>query len=245
MAIPSFNSPYCIEKRRLCEAAELQNKTDPQNLPPAYKNMEMILFPEGSLRNANGTIVSEEHLMGKSIALYYSDGEDPKCKSFLPFLLQYYKTINESGSKQKIEIIFVSCDSNIKSFNDQLSHMPWLHINFDDPLTDILKKHFRVMKENEVPLYGSGPRTGVPCLIVIGSDGREEQCLHITAGRQEGERGILRWDWRNSIFTAYDLKLDVFRQNGKQQICIAKNGDTQQAAAAERCSNCAAHCPRC
>lgn len=224
MAMQSFNSPYCIEKRRLCEAAELHDNRNSPNLPLNFKQMEMILFPEGSLKNANNTIISEDHLRGKSVALYFGDGGDPKCRSFLPFLLQFYKTINESGSSQKIEVIFVSCDRDMKSFIEHRSHMPWLHIDPNDPLTDVLRKHFRVMREYEVPLYGSGPRSGVPSVVVIGSDGREEQFLHITSGREEGERAILRWDWRNTIFTANDLKVQFVQsaENGKQQMAIAK-----------------------
>lgn len=241
----SFTSPYCIEKRRLCEAVELKHErtkgAQSESIPPQYKQMEMILFPEGSLKNANNTEISEGHLRGKSVALYFADGRDPKCRSFLPFLLQYYKTVNESGSSQKIEIIYVSCDKDAESFIEHRSHMPWLHIDFNDPLTDVLRKHFRVMREREVPLYGSGPRSGVPSLVVIGSDGREEQFLHITAGREEGERAILRWDWRNTIFTANDLRINfVNQQNGRPQVVL----QSQQHPEQKCCHACNDHPPK-
>lgn len=80
--------------------------------------------------------------------------------------------------------------------------MPWLSIDLENPLTDVLKRHFRVMKEYEVPTYGYGSRTGVPCVIVIGSDGREAQFLPVSSGREEGERALLRWDWRNTRFAS-------------------------------------------
>lgn len=251
MAMQSFNSPYCIEKRRFCENTEFQNEKVSgmvsENIPMQFKEMEMILFPEGSLKNANNTVISEDHLRGKSVALYFGDGSDPKCRSFLPFLLQYYKTVNESGSSQKIEIIYVSCDKDKKSFIEHRSHMPWLHVELNDPLTDVLRKHFRVLREHEVPLYGSGPRSGVPSVVIIGSDGREEQFLHVAAGREEGERAILRWDWRNTVFTANNLQLNFVRnqQNGRSQMTLQNTRTPQQQEQQQRCQHtCIEHPPK-
>lgn len=198
MSCLNFNSPYQAEKRRVSENVELGNSV--VNMPVSYSNMDLILFPEGCLRNINDTVISEKHLYGKSVAIFFSNGTDPKCRAFLPFLQQFYKTINEGGSQQKIEIIFVSDDPDRKSFEDHKKHMPWLYIDIEDPLTDILKKHFRVMQSIELPLYGSGPRSSVPCIVVIGSDGREAQLLHVCSGRDEGEKALLRWDYRNNIY---------------------------------------------
>lgn len=198
MSCLNFNSPYQAEKRRVSENIECETLNG--NLPVSYTNMDLILFPEGSLRNINDTVIGEKHLYGKSVALFFSNGADAKCRAFLPFLQQYYKTINESGNQQKIEIIFVSDDPDRKSFEDHKKHMPWLYIDIADPLTDILKKHFRIMQTNELPLYGAGPRSSVPCIIVIGSDGREAQLLHVCSGRDEGEKALLRWDYRNNIY---------------------------------------------
>ncbi|KYO00172.1 putative thioredoxin-like protein 1 [Plasmodium gaboni] len=200
MACVNFNSPYQAEKRRTSENAD-NSKLETVYMPINYSDMDLILFPEGSLKNINNTVVNEKHLFGKSVAIFFSNGSDPKCRAFLPFLQQYYKTINEGGSSQKIEVIFVSIDPDRKSFEDHKKHMPWLYVDVADPLTDILKKHFRVTNSHEVPFYGSGPRSDVPCLMVVGSDGREAQLLHICSGRDEGEKGLLRWDFRNNIYT--------------------------------------------
>lgn len=202
MSISNFNSPYQAEKRRLAEDAENTELADVKTAVD-YTNMDLILFPEGSLRNINDTVVSEKQLVGKSVALFFSNGSDPKCRSFLPFLQQYYRTINEGGSNQKIEIIFVSTDPDRKSFEDHKKHMPWLYIDIADPLTDMLKKHFKVVDTHQVPFYGSGPRSDSPCLMVIGSDGKIAQVLHICTGRDEGEKGILRWDFRSNIYSIH------------------------------------------
>ncbi|CBZ53452.1 conserved hypothetical protein [Neospora caninum Liverpool] len=224
MSLPTFASPYNVEKRRFNEERVLmQSQKDGVEgvnlqMPPNYGDMDLILFPEGSLKNCNNTIIPQSHLKGKSVALYFADGADPKCASFLPFLLNYYRTINEGGSNQKVEVIFVSLDRDRKSFESHRSHMPWLSVDLENPLTEVLKRHFRVMKEYEVPTYGYGSRTGVPCVIVIGSDGREAQFLPISSGREEGDRALLRWDWRNTKFASDQFLV--------RQTCQEKQGQS-------------------
>lgn len=52
--------------------------------------------------------------------------------------------MNEGGSHQKIEVVFVSADKDERAFQDHVKHMPWLVIDFNDPLRTILLRHFRV-----------------------------------------------------------------------------------------------------
>ncbi|KAL8271897.1 hypothetical protein Esti_004182 [Eimeria stiedai] len=204
--LPQYYSPYNTEKRRLAEEQCLSvnegkdASVSPVPLPPAYRDMELVLFPEGSLKDANGNVVSQRNLIGKSVGLYFADGSNAKCASFLPFLLQFYRTVNEGGSHQKIEVIFVSADENEKAYRDHLKHMPWLSIDYSDPLRVILLRHFRVEKEVHVPTQGQGPRAGLPSLVVVGADGRDAQFLQVSGGREEGEKALLRWDWRNTKF---------------------------------------------
>lgn len=58
--------------------------------------------------------------------------------------VQFYRTVNEGGSHQKIEVVFVSADKDERAFQDHVKHMPWLVIDFNDPLRTILLRHFRV-----------------------------------------------------------------------------------------------------
>ncbi|KAF8817899.1 PDI family protein, partial [Cardiosporidium cionae] len=166
---------------------------------------DLQLLPEGILKNINGEPISHNHLAGKSVALYFADGGDSKCTSFLPMLIQFYKTINEGGDYQKIEIIFVTLDKTEESYTRHRANMPWLSIDFNDPHVEVLKKHYRVMKPREVLTHGVGPRSPPPAVIVIGSGGEEEQFLQINYGREEGARGLLRWDWRNSIYQPFKV----------------------------------------
>ncbi|KAF8819448.1 PDI family protein [Cardiosporidium cionae] len=168
-----------------------------------YAHSDLKLLPEGTVKTICGEPISHNHLAGKSVALYFADGEDSKCTSFLPILIQFYKTINEGGQCQKIEVIFVSLDKNEDSYNHHRALMPWLSIDFNHPIAQVLKKHYRVMKPREVFIHGVGPRSPPPALVIIGSEGEEKQFLPITSGREEGVRGLLRWDWRNSIFNPF------------------------------------------
>ncbi|KAL8432042.1 hypothetical protein Efla_003483 [Eimeria flavescens] len=203
--LPQYCSPYNTEKRRFNEEIALNasegkdGSSCPVPLPPAYNDMELVLFPEGSLKDANGCVVSQRHLIGKSVGLYFADGRNAKCTSFLPFLLQFYKTVNEGGSHQKIEVIFVSVDESEEAFKDHIKHMPWLTIDYNDPLRHILLRHFR-LKDACLPTQGQPPRAALPALIVVGADGRDAQFLQVSGGRDEGERALLRWDWRNTKF---------------------------------------------
>jgi len=150
------------------------------------------LFREGSLKDIHGEAKSWEELKGKSVALYFGDHRNPKCHNFLPRLLQFYKTMNEAGDIQKIEIIFVSLDPDEESYCRHRSLQPWLSIDLADELVDDFKQHFRVMNAPEVPKYGYGPRSGPPTMLVIGSDGRLLQHLDT---EEMGAKGLLKWDF--------------------------------------------------
>lgn len=49
----------------------------------------------------------------------------PPCKSFSPILIEFYKKFAE---KEKFEVIFVSSDRSVPSFNEYYAKMPWLAI---------------------------------------------------------------------------------------------------------------------
>lgn len=150
------------------------------------------LFKAGTLKDVHGLSHSWDELKGKSVALYFADERSQKCLNFLPFLLQFYKTINEGGDTQKIELIFVSLDQDKESAEKHRARQPWLSIDFDDELVDDFKQHFRVMNKPEVPKFGYGPRHGPPTVFVIGSDGELQQNLDI---EEAGLAGLLKWDF--------------------------------------------------
>lgn len=155
------------------------------------------LFREGSLKKATGDVHDWGSLRGKSVALYFGDSTKPKCANFFPYLLQLYKILNENGSSQKVEVVFVPLDPNKETAEKYRKRMPWLSVDFDDPIVDDFKQHFRVMNPPEVPKYGYGPRTGPPTVLVIGSDGRLLRNLDI---ENEAEKGLNKWDFYGQRF---------------------------------------------
>lgn len=155
------------------------------------------LFREGTLKDVDGEVKDWADLKGKSVALYFADGNSAKTKNFFPHLLQMYKVFNENGSKQKVEIVFVSLDSTDEEFHVHRKRQPWLSVDLGDPITDDFKQHFRVMNAPEIPKYGYGPRNGSPSLMVIGGDGRLLQNL----GTDEaGSKGLKLWDFTAQRF---------------------------------------------
>lgn len=66
----------------------------------------------------------------KFIGVYFADANSPASKKFTPILRQFY---NESNAgEKKIEIIFVSYDQSYKSFDKNLSQMPWIAVPYGD-----------------------------------------------------------------------------------------------------------------
>jgi len=155
------------------------------------------LFKEGSLKDIHGESRSWDDLKGKSVALYFADESNRKCANFFPYLLQFYKVMNENGNTQKIEIVFVSLDKDKEAASHHRERHPWLSVDFDDPITDDFKQHFRVMNLPEIPKYGYGPRSGAPTVILIGRDGRLLQNLH---SDEHGESSLLKWDFVSQRF---------------------------------------------
>ncbi|XP_075639723.1 putative nucleoredoxin 2 isoform X1 [Castanea sativa] len=101
-------------------------------------------------------------LVGKTVGLYFSAQWCVPCVKFIPRLISIYQKIKqmlvENGDHEDFEIVFVSNDRNQESFDSYFNGMPWLALPFGDPTVKELAKHFDVR--------------GIPCLIIIGPDGK-------------------------------------------------------------------------
>ncbi|KAF3970757.1 hypothetical protein ACB098_01G068500 [Castanea mollissima] len=101
-------------------------------------------------------------LIGKTVGLYFSAQWCVPCVKFIPRLISIYQKIKqmlvENGDHEDFEIVFVSNDRNQESFDSYFNGMPWLALPFGDPTVKELAKHFDVR--------------GIPCLIIIGPDGK-------------------------------------------------------------------------
>ncbi|KAK5845157.1 hypothetical protein PVK06_001311 [Gossypium arboreum] len=107
--------------------------------------------------------VPVDSLIGKTIGLYFSAQWCFPCAKFTPKLISIYQKIKQSlegkgGGVEDFEIVFVSNDRDQSSFDSYYGTMPWLALPFGDPIIITLAKYFDVQ--------------GIPCLIIIGPDGK-------------------------------------------------------------------------
>ncbi|XP_053991272.1 uncharacterized protein LOC128883193 [Hylaeus volcanicus] len=154
------------------------------------------LFSPGTLKDSKGHTVNWEDLLGKSVALYFADYALCRCKSVLPILCNVYKTFNESGDYQKVEIVFVSLDKSEKEYAEHRAVQPWLSLPYESDIIDRFKDHYRVMHANELCKYGYGPRMTPPSLIIINRYGRLLQFLEIN----EQVKLWKKWDVISELF---------------------------------------------
>ncbi|XWS20910.1 hypothetical protein CRYUN_Cryun30bG0009900 [Craigia yunnanensis] len=102
-----------------------------------------------------------DSLIGKTVGLYFSAQWCFPCVKFTPKLISIYqkikKTLEEKGGED-FEIVLVSNDRDQSSFDSYFGTMPWLALPFGDPTVRSLAKYFDVQ--------------GIPCLIIIGPDGK-------------------------------------------------------------------------
>ncbi|KAF6168102.1 hypothetical protein GIB67_011487 [Kingdonia uniflora] len=74
--------------------------------------------------------VNAKDVEGKTIGLYFSANWYPQCQNFTPVLANTYKQLKEQGAN--FEIVFVSSDEDLSSFDEYYRTMPWLAVPFSD-----------------------------------------------------------------------------------------------------------------
>jgi len=98
-----------------------------------------------------------DEFAGKTIALYFSAHWCPPCRAFTPVLAAAYKDAIAAG--YPVDLVFVSSDSDLKSFQEYFGEQPWKAIPYaDEDRRQALGETFGVR--------------GIPALIVIGPDGK-------------------------------------------------------------------------
>jgi|688.fasta_scaffold17867_4 nucleoredoxin len=91
--------------------------------------MERLLGSELLDKN-NKQINTKETLEDKKIiGLYFSGSYCPPCIKFTPILSKVYNELKELD--KSIEIIFISSDKTIESFQHYYNYMPWLALPYE------------------------------------------------------------------------------------------------------------------
>ena len=112
------------------------------------------LLPQ-ELKSKTGIKALSEITETPIIGLYFSAHWCPPCRIFTPILSEFYKKVNEE--KKQIEIIFISCDRDTKSFNEYYDSMPWLTVPFENEMRDTISEAFEI--------------NGIPALLIFDNKG--------------------------------------------------------------------------
>lgn len=88
------------------------------------------------------------------VALYFSAHWCGPCKLFTPKLIEFYNEVNKN--EKKLEIILVSGDNDEEEFEKYYGKMPWLAVEFDDVLDEVMEKY---------------PSGSIPKLTILNKDG--------------------------------------------------------------------------
>ncbi|PVD31216.1 hypothetical protein C0Q70_06628 [Pomacea canaliculata] len=96
-----------------------------------------------------------EALKGKIIGLYFAANWCPPCKFFTPELTRTYERLKEAG--RNFEIVFVTSDRSVESFQQHVGCMPWLVIPFHDPRLQQITTQFGI--------------DGIPSLVILDEKG--------------------------------------------------------------------------
>lgn len=92
---------------------------------------------ENIVLNTEDNLISTNILNNsKVIGIYFSGSYCPPCRKFTPILCDVYNQLKSLN--KNIEIIFISSDKSIESFNEYYKKMPWLALPYEK--RDLKKK---------------------------------------------------------------------------------------------------------
>ena len=120
-------------------------------------------------------------LSNKIIGVYFSAHWCGPCRAFTPRLAEFYKNVNTL--QKQIEIIFNSCDQDLKGFNDYFSTMPWIATPFES--------------ESKTKIEEACGINSIPQLIIFDNKGH---VLDDNGRRTVESQGVEAINtWKNSI----------------------------------------------
>lgn len=136
---------------------------------------------------------------GISVALFFGSGRVRRCRNFLPYLVNFYRTINESSDRQKVEVIYVSVDESQEEFVDFTQMHPWLFVFPRQELVRPLTQHFGVVANEQAVAQFGHKRQILPYLVVIGADGRTLREVDMDL-QPFSEHTLTDWDYTGLPF---------------------------------------------
>ena len=99
-------------------------------------------------------------------------------------------------SEAKFEVVFISSDTDAAAQQNYMHEMhgDWLAIAHDDPLRELLKQKYGCFAGNEQSKWPAVTRrSGIPSLVVIGSDGSEVEFNALNLVETKGPPILKKW----------------------------------------------------
>lgn len=134
---------------------------------------QKLLTPKGEMLSS--TLSNKQ-----GVAFYFSASWCPPCQKFTPLLIDTYSEINEE-KPDSLEIVFVSGDHDVESFEKYFKKMPWPAIDY---------------KEEEVRgnLFTTFGVRGIPALILVDKEGKAVVTNGIDKIRTQGADVWSSWE---------------------------------------------------
>lgn len=177
-------------------------RVDPYGLPWIPEPVAGLLSQGGLLGGGGANVSSEVSLTGKNTAIYFSASWCQPCKKFTPQLVEAYHTAMADGHKDKLDVLFVSLDSEEEAFNKYRASMPWPAVGFKDSRRALLQ-------------IGLGIKS-IPALVVLDPAGK----VLCSSGVTEIAMNKTLTDLISSKIEAADLgkSVEILQRN---PVCIA------------------------
>ncbi len=112
---------------------------------------------QDSYKGKDGDVTQQTMKAAEVVCVYFSAHWCPPCRAFTPMFAKFYEEANKgSTDKKKLEVIFVSCDQDEKSFNDYFATQPWIAVKWSAD---------RQKMGTEMGI------SGIPAVLVMNKDG--------------------------------------------------------------------------
>lgn len=152
-----------------------------------------------TLSSKQGDVNTREALAGKTVVLYFSAHWCPPCRGTTPLLAKAHEKLIAAG--KQFEVVFVSSDSDEKSFKEYYGEMPWLALPYAKrDIKEKLSKKYKV--------------EGIPSLVVVDEHGE----TITTSGRGPvlADDNVETFPWIPK--TVFELLGDTFVKNSETGI---------------------------
>eukprot|EP00347_Sterkiella_histriomuscorum_P002891 403366395 len=146
---------------------------------PTTENASKLinLLTNAALNTKSGDLITPKDALqnSKVVGLYFSMHGCPPCRGFTPKLAEHYTEINTgaNSNEKPFEVIFVSGDQDLETYEEYYGEMPWLALPFKDPRIRSLSQHYQVRS--------------VPRLVIVNLNG---DIIHENAVKKVSDNGV-------------------------------------------------------